>query len=362
MPTNWTAISSHIKSDSEASIFLLNVYLQAVVLGLPRQLHRELIQDMLSGFKEPKFQKEWLSIGDRTELAKNLLLSCASNTKFQLNSYENVPEFDCGKEATLVTVTTAQVLLRNYLSGIPFYSSSSSAFSSDRLAFEDYLQRTWSKSGEQFFLEDNLLSEAIQELAKKEVLSKRQLAMRSKYPFFWVRPASIDTSSLTASEVRDVLGLIHIEDSQDWLVEIQISTSAAIPTWANLKATSNKIGLVRPRAIGAFPGRRFRGVTLDEAHNTIKPLAHGTTIDLDKLASGTHEIDGWPELLCTQLPWGSADTVEMAQWWKEFQPKVRVLGKLTAGPRGLSMSDSDLAYENRLRSDFSSLGLKIKLP
>lgn len=198
--------------------------------------------------------------------------------------------------------------------------------------------------------------------------SLKPATVRGRMPFFWLSPPGVERTKLSAANLRDILGLVHIENDSTWLLEISLSSAAVLHhVDSKTKADPRLTYLLRPRTLGSRPGTRFRAIMPNEAKllamgTNWSPSKTGMTVNLESFGALKPNIDGWPELICHEAPWGNADLASREEWWTTYQPTVRIVGRIDAPARGSQRGiDDDVAYEAWLRGDFGgSLGLSEK--
>ncbi|WP_156901735.1 hypothetical protein [Azohydromonas australica] len=333
----------------EVHIFIINVTMQVRVGMLHRQTLWNYARTVRRKFRELQQSPSWNTTPDdeawQASLVWNMCEFVASQPPFAFQPPQRCATPNLPDESEALTVLTSQAMAQHYFNSGKYLESvpgwNPKAAKQDHEAFKQYLRSIY-KSGSTTYLDPDLL--------KHSMHSK---TLRGKAPFFWISPSGMDRQALTPGQLRDRLGLIHINNKGTWIVEISLS----------MKGIKDYFGhegnfVIRPCAIGAVPGPRFRSVApweirRTQTNGTILLEATGTTVDLESFACGAESIDGWPELLCKEAPWGPQDPVAREQWWNKFQPRIRVVGELTDDPRGASPVDSHKAFAIRLNKDFS---------
>lgn len=160
----------------------------------------------------------------------------------------------------------------------------------------------------------------------------KSLGGNSHRPFFWIAPSSFisdERSSKSFYElgdtVRDLLGLIHIEENAP-LIEICIPSD-------KLRVRKH----ARPTFIDAGDHRRFRH--MPDKKNSQKKSGWGWTVHLSSFAYGQHFLDGSPERI-----------VETTDFNVSLNVKFESAG-ITKIARGNTMIDNDMAFARRISND-----------
>lgn len=340
---------AHLHCQPEARIFAVNVLLQMraglLTPGEVRQFLRALRDRYSALVDTPSYR---MAMHDPAALALLLWQMCeavAVSDRFACRPAQRCAPAELPDDADVVTVSTSNDIAQHYFDPGAYLQRVlplSPRLKNDHEAFKAYLKSQTPTGKAPTYLDAETLRHAL-----------KPTIYRGSAPFFWISPKAAERESMSAGELRDRLGLIHLRQRGVWLIEISLAGSAVKQHFKG-----ERHWVMRPRAIGSRPGPRFLGLSRAEANRCLDRAATldatGATVDLARFASGADEITGWPELICREVPWSGNDAVERERWWKVFRPRLRVVGELVDPPRGeLPGVDDHGAYEARVRRDFA---------
>lgn len=342
---------AHLHGKPEARIFAVNVLLQMRAGLLPTsevRLFLRALRDRYAALVDkPSYQMVAHDPAARAALLWQMCEAAAVSDRFAFRPPQRCAPAELSDDADVVTVSTSADIAQHYFDPGAYLQRVlplSPRLKTDHEAFKAYL-KSHSQSGKApAYLDAETLKHAL-----------KPAIYRGSAPFFWISPKAAERESMSAGELRDRLGLIHLRNRGVWLIEISLAGSAVKQHFKGERHC-----VFRPRAIGARPGPRFLGLSRSEASRCLDRTATldatGATVDLARFASGADEITGWPELICRELPWSGSDAAEHERWWKSFRPRLRVVGELVDPPRGeLAGVDDHGAYEARVRRDFAGV-------
>lgn len=371
-----------LRQQPEARIFMINLWTHAKLGAISLGEVNRFLQIVKGRQSRAEAAAQSFALAPGSLVSKSILADClwleAENSAIdQVNGFLLTPLRDCPIHSLKIntqvfTVLDAKSFATRYLSPGAFlrHCGVTMPHGTDRKVAEKMLE-THVGTGvvKPGLMPSPWLKSVFNAMAKSQRFAP---TYRTKIPAFWVRPSGIFNSG-DATRLRNSLGLVHYKHDT-LLIEIGLSTK---PFRVNIGKLRPVHKLMRPNTLGCRPGPRFRAAKPSEiirfaASKGITSIdSDGCTVDLEMLAQALPEVSGLSELVAGESPWISyyqppgvseVDRKTFAdQWWQDFEPEIRVLGRVDVAPAIKVCDDDDLGYARRLRADLTA-ALQHRIP